>query len=403
MRALLRAAGRLQSSQLSVQALTRLCNVVVFLLASWVDTGNLALVAFQGALLAIPYTLIEALVGRPLSAGVVPATWSVEAWARRAATTVALPVGVIGYLSVWVALPTSSVADRLLVVAPVLLQLPLEALFWAMAHTRSRRRTNLVPQLTAFGTLAGAGLFAAIDLPLTAAALPAQLLVLAWALATRLPVAAGETRPSPWASVRIGAVYCVAAGVDLLYVVALPAAAGALAGQAAIVVLRAMDLAFGPFHVALSATTREDIVSSARGRFMSATRLLTVACLVAVAAVIVGSVDVRRLLADDLATLGRTAVILYCGYKAALMVSTWIATRHMIRARPGQYLFSALGSRVLAFGGLALATLWVSTAEDLFLLLFGCEVAVALWYAVRMRTARKEAPAGDPVAAGVTP
>jgi hypothetical protein len=399
-RALFRAIQHLQASQLSVQALTRLANVVVFLLASWADSGNLALVAFQGALFAVPYTLLEALVGRPLSAGVVPASWSVEAWATRAATAVALPVGVIGYLAVSVALPGSSVTDRLLVVAPVLLQLPLEALFWAMARTRSRRRTNLVPQLTAVGTLAAGAAFAATGLPLMAAALPAQVLVLGWVLASRSPVAAGQQLPGPLASVKVGSVYCAAAGIDLAYTVALPAVAGALAGQTAIVVLRAMDLAFGPFHVALSATTREDIVSSAKGRWLTGTRLLTVASLLVITAVVVGSTDVRRLLADDLATLGATAVILYCGYKAALMVSTWIATRHMIRARPGQYLLSAVGSRVLAFGALALATLWVSTAEDLFLLLFGCEVAVALWYAVRMRTARAAVAA---VPAGVTP
>jgi hypothetical protein len=68
----MRLVKRLQRSQLSVQALSRLSSVCIFLLASWTDTHHLPLVALQGALLAIPYTLIEALVGRPLSAGLVP-------------------------------------------------------------------------------------------------------------------------------------------------------------------------------------------------------------------------------------------------------------------------------------------------------------------------------------------
>jgi hypothetical protein len=58
----------------------------------------------------------------------------------------------------------------------------------------------------------------------------------------------------------------------------------------------------------------------------------------------------------------------------------------MIRAAPRRFLVSALGSRVVAFGGLAVAVLWVSTAGDLFLQLAVCEVLVGLWFAVRIRS-----------------
>jgi hypothetical protein len=376
---------RLQESQLSVQALTRLSSVCVFLLASWVDTRHVALVAFQGALLAIPYTLIEALVGRPQSAGVVPAAWNVESWATRAAAAVTVPVAAVGLLAISVALPETSVADRLLVIAPVLLQLPLEALFWAMAKTRSRRRANLVPQLVAAGTLLTAAAFAATGVRLDVAAVPVQVVVLAWALATRLPVGPGQVRPGPLRSVRIGAAYCTAAAVDLGYAVALPSFAGALAGPAAIVVLRAMDLVFGPFHVALSATTREDIVGGRASRFRTVPRALTVALLVVISAVVIASPAVRGLLSADLAAASLAAVALYCGYKGAVMVSTWLATRHMIRAAPRRFLVSAVGSRAVAFGGLAVAVLWVGSAGDLFLQLAVCEAVVVLWYALRIR------------------
>jgi hypothetical protein len=377
---------RLQESQLSVQALTRLANVCVFLLASWADTGHVALVAFQGALLAVPYTLIEALVGRPQSAGVVPGAWHAESWATRAAGAVALPVALVGFVAVSVALPQTGIADRLFVIAPVLLQLPLEALFWAMARTRSRRRANLVPQLVATGTLVTAAAFAVAGVRLDVAAVPAQLAVLIWAVATRLPVARGQIRPGPLRSVRIGAAYCVAAAVDLGYAVSLPAVAGVLAGPAAIVVLRAMDLAFGPFHVALSATTREDIVAGRRSRFLTGARMLTVAMLVLISAVVIASPWARGLLSADLAEASLSAVALYCAYKGGLMVSTWLATRHMVRAAPRTFLVSAIGSRTVAFAGLAVALLWVGSAEDLFLQLAAAEVVVVLWFVLRIRS-----------------
>jgi hypothetical protein len=383
-RVLVGVVRQLQASQLSVQALTRLAAAATFLLASWTQQRSLPLVAVQGALLAVPYTLLEALVGRALSAGVVPPAWNVEAWATRAAATVALPVGLVGYLSVSVALPASGVADRLLLLAPVLLQLPIEALFWATARTRPRRRANLLPQLTAAGTLAGGAAFAAADLPLVAAALPAQVLMLGWALATRQPVAPGEVRPGAWRSVRVGAVYCAAASVDLAYAVALPAFAGALAGPVAIVVLRAMDLAFGPFHVALSATTREDIVSAGRGRWLTGARVLTGVLLVVISAAVAASADLRGLLAADLAALTLAAVLLYCGYKAALTASTWLGTRHMVRATPRRFLVSAMGSRLVAFAGLAVAAAWVATPRDLFAQLLAIELAVVLWFVARI-------------------
>jgi hypothetical protein len=377
---------RLQESQLSVQGLTRLSSAGVFLLASWLDTGHLALVAIQGALLAIPYTLIEALVGRPQSAGIVPAAWHLESWARRAAAVVTAPVAVVCFTAVSVALPRTGVVDRLLVMTPVLLQLPLEATFWAMARARSRRRANLVPQLVAAGTLLSAFVFAAAGVRLDVAAVPAQLAVLGWVLGSRGRIPPGRLRPGPLPSVRLGGAYCTAAVVDLSYVVALPSMAGALAGPAAIVVLRAMELAFGPFHVALSATTREDIVAGRAGRFRTASRALTVALLVVISAVLVASPGVRGWLSADLATASRSAVALYCAYKAGLMISTWLSVRHMVRAAPRRYLVSALGSRLIAFGGLAVALLWVSTAEDLFRQLAVIEAVVVGWYAVRLAT-----------------
>jgi hypothetical protein len=390
--------ARLQESQLSVQALTRLSSVCVFLLASWVDTRHVALVAFQGALLAIPYTLIEALVGRPQSAGIVPPAWHVESWAARAAGAVTVPVALVGFVAVSAALPSTGIADRLLVITPVLLQLPLEALFWAMARTRSRRRANLVPQVVAAGTMLTAGAFALAGVRLDVAAVPIQLLVLGWAFATRLPVGAGpigagQIRPSMARAVRIGAAYCTAAAIDLGYAVALPSFAGALAGPAAIVVLRAMDLAFGPFHVALSATTREDVVGGRASRFRTWPRALTVVLLVAISAVVVASPWARGLLSADLARASLTAVALYCAYKSALMVSTWLSVRHMIRAAPRRFLVSAIGSRVVAFGSLAVAVLWVRSAGDLFLQLAVCEAVVVLWYVIRTRTTPDPLPA----------
>ncbi|MFD0525289.1 hypothetical protein [Paractinoplanes durhamensis] len=71
---LISVARKLQGSQLSVQALSRLSSVILFLLASWADGTRLPLVALQGALLALPFTLMESLVGRPVSAGLLPGT-----------------------------------------------------------------------------------------------------------------------------------------------------------------------------------------------------------------------------------------------------------------------------------------------------------------------------------------
>jgi hypothetical protein len=383
---------RLQGSQLSVQALTRLSSVCVFLLASWADTRHLALVAFQGVLLAIPFTMVEALIGRPLSADIVPRAWHLESWAARASAAVTAPVALVGFAAVSVALPETGVVDRLLVISPVLLQLPLEASFWVLARTRTRRRANAIPQLLAVGTIVTAGAFALAGVRLDVSALPVQALVLGWVIATRLRAAPDQVRPSPLRAVRIGAAYCTAAAIDLGYAVALPSFAGALAGPVAIVVLRAMDLAFGPFHVALSATTREDVVGGRAARFRTAPRALTVVLLVTVSAVLLAAPWARGLLSADLARLGLAAVALYCAYKAALMVSTWLSVRHMIRAAPRRFLGSAIGSRAVAFGSLALAVLWVRSVEDLFLQLAACEVAVVGWYALRMREPAGAAP-----------
>jgi hypothetical protein len=377
----MRLVKRLQRAQLSVQALSRLASVCIFLLASWTDPRHLPLVALQGALLAIPYTLIEALVGRPLSAGLVPESWPVERWARRAAAVVSLPVAAVAFASASIALPETGIADRLLMITPVLLQLPLEATFWAAARTWPRPKANLVPQLTAAGTLLGGTVFALVDVRLDAAAIPAQVGVLAWVLLRRPD---RGIAPGPLAGVRLGYTYCVAAAVDLLYVVALPSIAGHIVGPAAIVVLRAMELAFGPFHVALSASQREDVVEGRRSKVLTGTRIFTVVLLVAVSIAVTGSAWIRPLLAADLAAVSRVAVAAYCGYKAAVMFSTWLSTRHMIWAPPRRYLVSAIGSRVLAFAGLAVSALWLRQLTGLFTQLMVAEAAVVAWYAVRM-------------------
>ncbi|GGL19519.1 hypothetical protein [Mangrovihabitans endophyticus] len=389
------AVRRLQESQLSVQAMTRLASVGLFLLASWTDSRHVALIAVQGALLAIPYTLVEAMVGRPLSAGVVPGTWRLEAWAARAAAAIAVPAAVVGFAAVSVALPGSGILDRLLVVAPVLLQLPVEALFWVAFRTRGRRRANALPQSVAAGTLLTAAVFAVAGLRLEVAAVPAQIAVLAWAFATR-PAGGPHTRPGPLAGVRIGAAYCVAAAVDLGYVVALPAVAGVLAGPAAIVVLRAMDLAFGPFHVALAATTREDVVAGRSGRFRTGARLLTAVLLVATSVAVLAGPWARGLLSADLAAASVGVVALYCVYKAAVMVSTWLSMRHMVRAAPRTYLVSAIGSRVVAFASLAVALLWVRHTGHLFAQLAAAEAVVVAWFAARLRTTGARTGAAGP-------
>ncbi|WP_446218777.1 hypothetical protein [Micromonospora sp. IBHARD004] len=397
---LLGAGRRLQGSQLSVQALARLCSVAVFLLASWADTERLALVALQGTLLALPYTLMESLVGRPLSAGLVPAGWSVDAWARRVAAAAMLPVGVIGFLSASVALPETGIADRLFMVAPVVLQLPLEAFFWSTARTRSPRRANLIPQLVAVGTVLTGVAFVATGVRVDVAAVPAQLAVLGWVLLrVAVPPGPDRVRPGVLASVRVGSVYCVAAAVDLAYSVALPSIAGAVAGQAAVVVLRALDLAFGPFHVALSASNREDIMAGRASRWRTGTRALTVVTLLGVSAVVLGSARVRELLAADLATVGTAVVALYCGYKACLAVATWLATRHMIWAPPRRFLVSAIGSRVIAFAGLAVSALLAGQVGGLVLQLLISEAVVVCWFVTRIRLTRTP-DAGPPTAAG---
>ncbi len=384
-RLLARTVMRLRRSQLSVQALSRLSSAVVFLAASWLDGRHLVLVALQGALFAIPYTLIEALVGRPLSAELVPPQWNVDRWARVAATATVLPVGAVCFLAASLALPGTSSVDLLLMITPVLAQLPLEAAFWSRTRTRTRQQANLVPQLTSVGTLLGVAVFAVLEVRLDLASLPAQVLVLGWALSRPSVTVPGQVRPSMWRSVRIGAAYSLAAGIDLSYVVVLPAVAGRLVGPAAIVVLRAMELAFGPFNVALSATVREDIVGGRSSRFVTGTRALTVALLAGVTVVVLGSGRVRQLLADDLATVGLGAVAVYCGYKAVVMLSTWLSTRHMIWAAPRRYLVSAIGSRVLAFAGLAAGVGWVSSATGLFTQLLVAEAFVVVWYHLRMR------------------
>lgn len=389
---LVRTLARLQQSQLSVQAVTRLSSVVVFLAAARADHRHLVLVALQGLLFAIPYTLIEALVGRPLSADQVPPEWQVERWARRAAAATIIPVAAVCYASTAIALPRVTPIDCLVMITPVLVQLPLEAAFWSLARTHSPRRANLVPQLTAVGTLLGAAVFAAAGVRMDLAPLPAQILVLGWVLSRPVRATPGSVRPSTWRSVRVGASYCVAAGIDLVYVVGLPSVAGRLAGTEAIVVLRAMELAFGPFNVALSASVREDVITGRSSRVLTGTRALTVAVLVAVSAVVMTSAQVRHLLAEDLARAGLGAVAIYCGYKAVAMMSTWLSVRHMIWASPRRFLVSAIGSRLLTFAGLAVSLAWVSHTGQLFAQVLVAEAFVVVWYWYRMRSTPVDLP-----------
>jgi len=192
--------------------------------------------------------------------------------------------------------------------------------------------------------------------------------------------------------VRIGAAYCTAAGIDLVYVVALPSVAGRLVGPPAIVVLRAMELAFGPFNVALSASVREDVITGRSSRVLTGTRALTVAVLVAVSAVVMTSAQVRHLLAEDLAKAGLGAVAIYCGYKAVAMMSTWLSVRHMIWASPRRFLVSAIGSRLLTFAGLAVSLAWVSHTGQLFAQVLVAEAFVVVWYWYRMRSTPVDLP-----------
>jgi hypothetical protein len=391
------AVRRLQGSQLSVQAMSRFASVFLFLAASWGDTERLPAVALQGILLALPYTLMESLVGRPISAGLVPAHWDPESWARRAATVSILPVLGIAAASAMVTLPDAGWDDRLLLIAPVLLQLPIEAMFWAMARTRTTRRANLIPQLVALGTVLCAGAFAVAGIRVDVAAVPGQVAVLIWLLATRRSLAPGTVRPGFVASVRIGAAYFVTASADLAYSVALPSVAGALAGPAAVVVLRAMELVFGPFHVLLSATTREDVVLGRETRWVNPVRLLTVGAWAVLTVVVAAGPWARGLIADDLRELGTVAVLAFCAYKGLLMFSTWLSVHHMIWATPRRYLVSGLGSRAIALTGLVIAVAWVGGVRDLFVSLVIAEALVLGWFAARIARTPAPEPA-EPVA-----
>jgi hypothetical protein len=243
--------------------------------------------------------------------------------------------------------------------------------------------------------------FVATGVRVDVAAAPAQLVVLGWVLLrVAAPTGPGLVRPGVWASVRVGSVYCVAAAVDLAYSVALPSVAGAVAGQTAVVVLRALDLAFGPFHVALSASTRGDIVAGRASRWRTGSRALTVVALLVVSAVVLGSTRVRELLAADLATVGTTVVALYCGYKAFLAAATWLATRHMIWAPPRRFLVSAIGSRTIAFTGLAVSALLAGQVGGLVLQLLISEAVVVCWFVTRIRLTRTPDAAEPPAAAG---
>ena len=174
---------------------------------------------------------------------------------------------------------------------------------------------------------------------------------------------------------------------------ALPSVAGALAGPGAVVVLRALELAFGPFHVLLSATTREDVVLGRDSRWVNPVRLLTVAGWAAVSIAVTASPWVRGLLAADLRTLGLAAVAAFCAYKGLLMFSTWMSVRHMIWAAPRRYLVSGLGSRVIALGALAASVVWVDRVPELLVSLLICEALVVAWFGWRIAATTSSPPA----------
>jgi hypothetical protein len=389
MRTLTHLSRTFQASQLSVQALTRFCSVYVFLLASWFDTEHLALVAFQGTLLAVPYVLMESLIGKPISAGIVPTNWNTTAWARTATAAVMPVVALLAYVASVLALPDVTPGVRALAILPVVLQMPIEALFWTTARAHSSQRANLLPQMTAAGTVVGATLLAATDTTILFAAIPAQVAVLAW-FVVRPSTGDIGVRPSIRESLRPGSTYCFVAGVDLTYVVTLMSVAGALLGPSALVVLRALDLAFGPFHVALSATTREDIVAGRPAPLRSATRVLTAAVLGVVSLVLIGSARVRDFIADDLAAIAPAVIGMYCLYKALMMLSTWFSVTHMIGARPARFLKSALIARVVSFGAVGLSVLWVTDFTRLVVQLVACEIFMVAWFAYRCLPVRQD-------------
>jgi hypothetical protein len=256
--------------------------------------------------------------------------------------------------------------------------------------------------LVAIGTLVCGGVFVLADIRVDIAAVPGQIAVLAWLLLRRRLLVPGTIRPGYRASVKIGAAYFVTSTVDLSYSVALPSVAGALAGPEAIVVLRGMELAFGPFHVTLSATTREDVVLGRETRWVNPTRLLTVGGWAVVSAIVLSSPWLRGLLSADLRELGLAALVAFCGYKGLLMFSTWLSVRHMIWAAPRRYLVSGIGSRVIALGGLAVSVAWVDRVPEFFLQLLVCEALVVLWFAYRIaRTPVNPEPEPIPAAAPI--
>jgi hypothetical protein len=101
---------------------------------------------------------------------------------------------------------------------------------------------------------------------------------------------------------------------------------------------------------------------------------------------------------------GLGAVALYCGYKAVATVSTWMSIRHMIWAAPRRYLVSAIGSRLLAFAGLAVSFAWVANTGQLFTQLLVAEAFVVVWFGFRMRSTPVDLPvvAGAPASVPVS-
>ncbi|WP_229074099.1 hypothetical protein [Actinoplanes sp. DH11] len=384
MRSPLSLAGNLQRSQISVQALTRLSSVAVFLIASWSGHSDLVLVALQGTLLAIPYVLQEALLGRPIARGVVPPDWDPRAWATRTALATTLIIAPVVVFVPLIAVPGGGGWAWAATAVPVLLQVWIENRYWLLNRIRSVAAGNLVPQLTAMGTVISAVLLAATGRSVLVAAVPAQLLVLAWAARQcRRGAVSSGIRPALWSSLRPGMSYGFASAVGLMFSVALPTLAGICVGGTAIVVIRALELVFGPFHLLLNASVREDLLRGRISPLFSLPKLLTIGSLLVTAVALAGSSAIRRLVSEDLAATAALTVLVYCAYKLFVLVNTWQGTRHMLNASPARFMVTNLTASAIALFTIAIGAVWIRDLQLYLLLLCGSEMLLITWYALR--------------------
>ncbi|MET0414525.1 MAG: hypothetical protein ABW022_00700 [Actinoplanes sp.] len=386
---LVSAARRLQATQISVQAVTRLSSVYLFLAASWSGHSNLALVAIQGTLLAIPYALQESLVGRPLARGVVPGQWNRTAWMARTTLTATLLITPVVLVVPAVTVPRAGWQLWLLAAVPVLLQMPVEGLYWLLGKQHRSGCGNLVHQCAAAGTIACATVLALSGHSVLLAAVPAQLLVIGWALGHLRSGdraggnRAGGVRPGYLAALRPGSSYSLAAVVSLAFGVALPTLAGVYVGEAAVVVIRALDLAFGPFHLLLNASVREDLMRGRRTPLTDPAKLLAAGALAATGVALIAAAPLRQLISADLAAAGGLTVAVYTGYKLFFMINTWQASRHMLRTTPRRFMTTGIVASCLALVTVAAGGLLAGGLRSYLLVLCGSELLLIAWYAAR--------------------